>query len=159
MDSLSDLLSESSKSELIASTIKVGSVYRMKLTPEEGVVPKNPADKSRNKYFVVVGFDLEGNAIGFVLINTDINPNLPEEIKLLHYPILHKNYQFLENQNRFVDCNNIKSITRNKFNNLFNADSEIGQISEADLEFIKATIKESPSVSNKTLKKFGISTD
>jgi len=94
MASLSDMLSETSKSELIASTIKVGSVYRMKLSPEEGVVPKSSTDTSRNKFFVVVGFDKEGSAIGFVHINTDINPNLAEEVKRLHYPILHKDYPF-----------------------------------------------------------------
>jgi hypothetical protein len=157
MASLSDMLSETTKSKLFESTIKVGSVYRMKLTPAEGVIPKNIEDKSRNKYFVVVGFDEVGNAIGFVLINTDINPNLTEEVKLLHYPILHKNYPFLENTNRFVDCNKIKRITREKFNSLFSPDSETGQLNEEDLQYIFSTIKESPTVTTKELLKYGIS--
>ena len=158
MASLSDLLSETTKSKLIASTVKVGSVYRMKLTPAEGVIPKKSEDTSRNKYFVVVGFDEDGIAIGFVLINTDINPNLSEEVKLLHYPILHKNYPFLENTNRFVDCNNIKRITREKFNSLIRSDSEAGQLNEEDLQYIFSTLKESPTVTTKELLKYGIST-
>jgi len=156
MASLSDMLSETAKSKLIASTIKVGSVYRMKLTPAEGVIPKNIEDTGRNKYFVVVGFDQEGNAIGFVLINTNINPNLTEEVRLLHYPILHKNYPFLENTNRFVDCNKIKRITREKFNRLFSADSEAGKLNEEDLTYIFNTIKESPTVTTKELIKYRI---
>ena len=156
MASLSDLLSETTKSKLIASTVKVGSVYRMKLTPAEGVIQKKSEDTSRNKYFVVVGFDEDGIAIGFVLINTDINPNLSEEVKLLHYPILHKNYPFLENTNRFVDCNNIKRITREKFNSLIRSDSEAGQLNEEDLQYIFSTLKESPTVTTKELLKYGI---
>jgi len=156
MASLSDLLSETNKSKLIASSVKVGSVFRMKLTPAEGVIPKKNKDTSRNKYFVVIGFDEEGIAIGFVLINTDININLTEEVKRLHYPILHKNYPFLENTNRFVDCNNIKRITREKFNSLIHADSEAGQLNEEDLQFIICTIKESPTVTTKELIKYGI---
>lgn len=156
MASFSDLLSETTKGKLIASTIKVGSVYRMKLTPTEGVIPKRTEDTSRNKYFVVVGFDKEGNAIGFVLINTNINPDLTEEVKLLHYPILHRNYPFLANQNRFVDCNKIKRITIEKFNNLLGGDSEVGQITDEDLSYIFRTIKESPTVTTKELLKYGI---
>ena len=156
MASLSDMLSETAKSNLIASTIKIGSVYRMKLTPAEGVIPKDTEDTSRNKYFVVVGFDEQGSAIGFVLINTNINPHLTEEVKLLHYPILHKNYPFLENTNRFVDCNRIKRISKEKFNSLFGADSETGQINEEDLRYIFNTIKDSPTVTTKELIKYGI---
>ena len=158
MASLSDMLSETDKSKLIASTIKVGSVYRMKLTAAEGVIPKKKEDTSRNKYFVVIGIDKEGNGIGFVLINTEINPNLTEEVKLLHYPILHKNYPFLENTNRFVDCNKIKRITREKFDSLFSVDSEAGQLNEEDLNFIFCTIKESPTITTKELLKYGIAT-
>ena len=128
----------------------------MKLTPAEGVIPKKKEDKSRNKYFVIVGFDEVGSAIGFVLINTHINPNLTEEVKLLHYPILHKNYPFLENTNRYVDCNMIKRITREKFNSLFSSDSEAGQLNEEDLRYIFNTLKESPTVTTKELLKYGI---
>ena len=35
--------------------------------------------------FVVVGKDKEGNAIGFVLINSEINKHLPECRRKLHY--------------------------------------------------------------------------
>ena len=48
MAKLAELLSGSSKQSLL-STIQRGDVIRMKLTPEEGVTPKNEGDDSRNK--------------------------------------------------------------------------------------------------------------
>jgi len=156
MASLSEMLNETEKSNLIASSIKIGSVYRMKLTPAEGVVPKNRNDTSRNKYFVVIGFDKEGNAIGFVLINTNIHPQLTEGVKRLHYPIFYKNYPFLGNTNRFVDCNKIKRITTEKFNQLFSPNSEVGHLNEEDLMYIINTLKESPTITTKELIKYGI---
>lgn len=38
---------------------------------------KNKGDDGRKKYFIVIGKDQEGNAIGFVLINSEVNPHLP----------------------------------------------------------------------------------
>jgi len=83
---------------------------------------------------------------------------LTEEVKLLHYPILHKNYPFLEDTNRYVDCNKIKRITREKFNSLLSSDSEAGQLNEEDLHSVFSTIKESPTVTEKELLKYGIAT-
>lgn len=77
MANLKDLLSAASMESLTASQAVEGAVFRMHLGAEEGVKGKNPEDEGRNKYFVVLGHDAEGNAIGFVLIDTTINQNLP----------------------------------------------------------------------------------
>ena len=67
----------------------------MHLGDEENVKGKNSGDDGRNKYFIVIGHDSEGNAIGFVLIDTQINPHLPEKRKNMHYPLsLLKNITF-----------------------------------------------------------------
>jgi len=159
MASLSDLLSENQKDKLIISTLKVGSVYRLRLSRNEGVVPKNPGDTNRKKYFIVAGFDVSGNAIGFVLINTEINVNLSKELKRLHYPLAHTDYPFLENQNRFVDCSEIKRITPAKFNSLLGSQSPVGQINETDMRCIYRTILESPTTSLAEMKRYGIPVD
>ncbi len=52
MSTLEDLLSDKSKQSLL-SVVEKGDIIRMELTIEEGVVPKNEGDESRNKYFVV----------------------------------------------------------------------------------------------------------
>ena len=66
---------------LLLDTVEEGEVYRLCLTKEEGIIPKSKGDEGRKKFFVVVGKDQEGNAIGFVLINSEINKNDLVEIK------------------------------------------------------------------------------
>ena len=76
----------------------ISDIYRLCLTKEEGIIPKNKGDEGRKKFFVVVGKDQEGNAIGFVLINSEINKHLPESRRKLHNkPSL--DCKILENQN------------------------------------------------------------
>lgn len=83
---------------LLLDTVEEGEVYRLCLTKEEGIIPKNKGDEGRKKFFVVVGKDQEGNAIGFVFINSEINKHLPESRRKLHNkPSL--DCKILENQN------------------------------------------------------------
>ena len=81
--SLADSLSKTNISKLIGSVVEEGDVYRMCLDGREGIVGKDGAG-SRNKFFVLIGKDSEGNAFGFFLINTNINPSLPEVRKQKH---------------------------------------------------------------------------
>ena len=66
---------------LLLDTVEEGEVYRLCLTKVEGIIPKNKGDAGRKKFFVVVGKDQEGNAIGFVLVNSEIKKNDLVEIK------------------------------------------------------------------------------
>ena len=59
----------------------------MHLGKEENIKGKKPGDDGRNKYFVVLGHDLDGNAIGVVIIDTEINPNLPPRRQQMHYQL------------------------------------------------------------------------
>ena len=52
---------------LLLDTVEEGEVYRLCLTKEEGIIPKNKGDEGRKKFFVVVGKDQEGNAIDLYL--------------------------------------------------------------------------------------------
>ena len=78
MVKLSEFLSDESKKDLILGQVKVGDVFRMHLGKEEKVVGKDTSDDGRNKYFIIIGFDVDGSAIGLVLIDTKINPYLPQ---------------------------------------------------------------------------------
>jgi hypothetical protein len=75
MASLGYLLSQSSKQNLLY-TIQPGGVFRMKLTKEEGIIPKEKDDDYRIKYFIVIGKTEDKKVIGFVVINFCINQNL-----------------------------------------------------------------------------------
>lgn len=86
MIKISDALDEDGLSQLAARTVKIGDVYEITMTEANGIKPK-PGDASRDKYFVVLGFDSEGVAYGGVIINSQINKNLPGYIKMYHMPI------------------------------------------------------------------------
>ncbi|MGO5199117.1 hypothetical protein ACTQ1R_03190 [Prevotellaceae bacterium LCP21S3_C11] len=88
---------------LLLDTVEEGEVYRLCLTKEEGIIPKNKGDEGRKKFFVVVGKDQEGNAIGFVLINSEINKHLPESRRKLHY--LLKASEFKIKLSKWCDTN------------------------------------------------------
>ncbi len=153
MASLKDLLSQESKKNLM-QVIGKGDVIRMKLTEAEGITPKNPGDTDRNKYFVVLGKTTDGHLIGFVIINTHINNNLPASLQALHYPISAAKYPFLE-KNRFVFCGDLKEISSDTFTSRYKCES-FGKISDDDMKLIVDAVIQSGNVSPKRLKKFGL---
>lgn len=153
MAKLAELLSGSSKQNLL-STIERGDVIRLKLTPDEGITPKNEGDDSRNKYFIVLGKTSDGKLIGFVVINSQINKNLSEPLQQLHYPLAVSKYAFLL-KNRYADCGELKEITLDNFADRYNCRS-FGKIDEEDLRLITEAVKTSPKETKKHLREFGL---
>jgi len=153
MVTFSDLLSDSDKSQLIDKCIEPGDVFLMTLTEDEGVTPKNKEDNSRNKFFIVLGKDSNDDLIGFVLVNSAINPGLPQVLKDLHYPLSASKYSFLK-KNSFVDCSDLKTITKSKFDSMFSGEKD--KIESEDLDLIVEALKSSPKAIPKKLKKFGL---
>ena len=150
---LGDIISNNSKQNLL-SNIQRGDVIRINMTLEEGVKPKNNGEESRNKYFIVLGKTEDGKFIGFVLINSNINPHLSSELKDLHYPLHFSKYSFLE-KNRFVDCGQLKEITLENFSDRYKCQS-FGKIDEEDLEYKTQAVISSPKETRKHLRKFGL---
>lgn len=147
---ISDVLNEDELSRLAARTVKVGDVYEITMTEANGIKPKL-GDTSRDKYFVVLGFDSEGVAYGGVIINSQINKNLPGHIKMYHMPIKQAKYPFLR-YDSFVDCVQLKMAYPHKFNEW----NYLGEIDEYDVELIIGTIKESPRESVEHLAQYGL---
>lgn len=150
MIKISDALNEDELSRLASRTVKVGDVYEITMTEANGIKPK-AGDLSRDKYFVVLGFDSEGIAYGGVIINSQINKNLPGYIKMYHMPIKQSKYPFLR-YDSFVDCVRLKTAYPNKFNEW----NYLGEIDEYDVELIIGTIKESPRESEEHLAQYGL---
>ena len=150
---LGDIISNSSKQNLL-SNIHRGDVIRMEMTQKEGVKPKNDGEETRNKYFIILGKTEEGKLIGFVLINSNINPHLSSALKDLHYPLCFSKYSFLE-KNSFVDCGQLKEITLENFSDRYKCQS-FGKIDEEDLEYITQAVISSPKETRKHLRKFGL---
>ena len=156
MANLKDLLSAESMENLTSSQAVEGAVFRMHLGAEEGVKGKSPGDDGRNKYFVVLGHDSEGNALGFVLVDSNINPNLPQKRQNAHYKIMAKDNAFLEGVDRYVDCSDFKVITKKRFSDLFGKEKSKGTIDAASLTAIKEMTSNYEDASPKMLKRFGL---
>ncbi len=150
MMKIADALNEDELFRLAYHTVKVGDVYEITMTAANGIKPK-PGDTSRDKYFVVLGFDADGIAYGGVIINSQINKNLPGHIKMYHMPIKQAKYPFLR-YDSFVDCIQLKRVYPNKFNEW----NYLGEIDDYDIELIIGTVRESPLESPEHLAQYGL---
>ena len=140
-------------STLKALSIDIGSVFKMTLTPKDGIKPKNEGDSSRDKYFVIIGKTEDSVIIGSLLINSEINGNLFNKIGPFQHCIYPDQYEFLNGKERFIDCYKIKEFKSDRI--LSNAEY-IGRIDSEDIyEAIKLS-KTSPANNNQTLQKFDL---
>lgn len=156
MTDLKDLLSGESLENLFTSQAVEGAVFRMFLGIEEAVKGKNYGDEGRNKYFIVLGYDSEGSAIGFVLIESAINQNLPKKRQEAHYKILAKDNLFLNGVDRYVDCSDFKIISKKRFAELFGKKKAKGIVDDVSLANIKKITTNYEDASPKILKRFGL---
>lgn len=150
MIKISDVFNDAELSSLASHIVKVGDIYEITMTEANGIKPKT-GDSSRDKYFIVLGFDSNGVACGGVIINSRINKNLPAHLKMYHMPIKQSKYPFLK-YDSFVDCVQLKVAFPHKFNEW----SYMGELDDYDVELIIGTIKESPAESKERLAQFGL---
>lgn len=137
--------------ELTQNSINIGDVHLLNLDQNNGITPKS-GDTTRNKFFIVLGFDNEGNVIGGLVINSKINYKLPPSVTDYQLPVSVEQFPFLEH-NSFINCSKIIVAKRSKFNKT----TYRGEISDTEMmELIINTVKESPTVNKMQLKEFGI---
>lgn len=150
MTNIGDLLGDIAN-KLSQSIINIGDVHLLNLDPTNGITPKN-GDVARDKFFIVIGFDNEGNVIGGLVINSKINYNLPASVTDYQLPITVEQCPFLHHDS-FVNCSKFIIVKKSKFNQ----NTYRGEISDSSImDLIINTIKESPTISKKLLKDFGI---
>lgn len=150
MTNFGDLLGDLAD-ELTQNSINIGDVHLLNLDQNNGITPKS-GDTTRNKYFIVLGFDNEGNVIGGLVINSKINYKLPPSVTDYQLPVSVEQFPFLEH-NSFINCSKIIVAKRSKFNKT----TYRGEISDTEMmELIINTVKESPTVNKMQLKEFGI---
>lgn len=133
--------------------VKPGSVFRMRFFPQDGIVPKDAGDTSRDKYFVILGKNNEGDLVALSLINTEINENLRQRIGAFQYQISSSDYGFLNGKDRFVDCYDMKEVASER---IIDQGDYAGLISEADMNAIIKLVNYSPIVSVAKLRRYGI---
>lgn len=150
MTNFGDLLGDLAD-ELTQNSINIGDVHLLNLDQNNGITPKS-GDTTRNKFFIVLGFDNKGNVIGGLVINSKINYKLPPSVTDYQLPISVEQLPFLEH-NSFINCSKIIVAKRSKFNKT----TYRGEISDTEMmELIINTVKESPTVNKMQLKEFGI---
>lgn len=150
MTNFGDLLGNMAD-ELTQNSINIGDVHLLNLDQNNGITPKS-GNTTRNKFFIVLGFDNEGNVIGGLVINSKINYKLPPSVTDYQLPVSVQQFPFLEH-NSFINCSKIIVAKRSKFNKT----TYRGEISDTEMmELIINTVKESPTVNKMQLKEFGI---
>lgn len=140
-------------SQLKGISIQPGSVFKMTLFPKDGVTPQKEGDVSRTKYFVVIGKDEDSILVGSLLINSDVNINMIHAIAPYQHCIYPKDYSFLGNKYRYIDCYRIKEL---QFDQIIESGEYIGTISKADIDKAIDLANASPVNKPLTLKKFGV---
>lgn len=140
-------------SQLKGVSIQPGCVFKMTLFPKDGITPKNEGDISRTKYFVVIGKDQDSILVGSLLINSEININMVKAIAPFQHCIYPKDYSFLGDKYRYIDCYRIKEL---QFNQIIESGEYIGTISEVDLNKAIDLTNASPVNKPQTLMKFGV---
>ena len=115
MTNLGDLLGNMAD-KLAQDNLNVGDVHLLNLDQKNGITPK-AGDATRNKFFIILGFDNEGNVIGGLVINSNINYNLPATVTDYQLPVTVEQFSFLEHYNtpRFSDRHNYGGMTRNRY--------------------------------------------
>jgi hypothetical protein len=141
---------ESVLHNLTKRTVGVGDVFLVELDSSDGIRPKDGA-ATRRKYFVVLGFDSEGNAYGGVIINSHINQRMDQVVKDYHMPIKSSKYPFLR-YDSFVDCLTLKTAPLAKLA----TGNYSGHMDEDDIKLIMGALKDSPREKAARLKRFGI---
>lgn len=150
MTKLFDLLGKEEAETFARKNIQVGNVYRIKMDARNGIIPK-AGTTSRNKFFIVLGFDKDGNVYGGVIINSNINPNVPQSVKDWQMPIRQTKYPFLEHDS-FVDCSKLKCASPEKFGQW----KYLGVMEAEDVLLIQETIQSSPNETKAHLAMFGL---
>ena len=138
------------KEGLVESFIERGNIYRINMDRSNGIIPKKD-DNNRNKFFVVIGFDEEGNIYGGVIINSSINQNIRWELKILHMPIKKSKYDFL-NYDSYIDCSSIKTANIS----CLSKGNYKGKLDNEDFQLMIETIKSSPVITEIEKNKYNL---
>ena len=134
-----------------SQTIEIGQIYRIKADESNDITPK-AGMLFRPKFFVVMGFDSQGNIYGGVVFDSVINRNfVSHDFEDFFLPIPCSKYSFLEHD-CFIDCRKMKPSTLEKL-----LEGEFcGDIAQDDYQNVVKLLKMSPRETYVHLKTFGL---
>lgn len=134
-----------------SQTIEIGQIFRIKADESNDITPK-AGMMFRPKYFVVMGFDNQGNIYGGVVFDSEINRDfVSHDFEDFFLPIPCSKYNFLEHDS-FIDCRKMKPSTLEKL-----LEGEFcGDIVQDDYQNVVKLLKMSPRETYVHLKTFGL---
>jgi hypothetical protein len=136
---------------MASQTIEIGQIYRIKADESNDITPKAGL-LFRAKYFVVMGFDIQGNIYGGVVFDSVINRNfVSHDFEDFFLPIPCSKYSFLDHDS-FIDCRKMKPSSLEKL-----LEGEFcGDIAQDDYQNVVKLLKMSPRETYVHLKAFGL---
>ncbi|HMH32137.1 MAG TPA: hypothetical protein VK543_03855 [Puia sp.] len=130
---------------------KVGTVIR--------IFAEEARPNPKVKYVIIVGSS--SDSVGFIFINSEVNPNHLNSANLqaLHYPIVHTECPYLDEDESYADCSEIFERPKSDLNTLLQ--KEPGRIQKPPLtaeriESILDIIRRAKTIPPADKKKFGI---
>jgi len=134
-----------------SQTIEIGQIYRIKADESNDITPK-AGMLFRPKFFVVMGFDNQGNIYGGVVFDSEINRDFVSyDFEDFFLPISCTKYSFLKHDS-FIDCRKMKPSTLEKL-----LEGEFcGDIAQDDYQNVVKLLKMSPRETYVHLKSFGL---
>ena len=130
--------------------LSAGAVHYVAMDEANGIIPKK-GDKYRNKYFVILGVDSNGNAFGGVIFNSDSNSRVPLQHWLYHFPISGHSYSFLKH-NSFIDCSTLMTVQVSALSKT----TFRGRLSVEHLDSVLTSVRECGTIPDFKLKRYGI---
>lgn len=130
--------------------LSAGAVHYVAMDAANGIIPKK-GDKYRNKYFVILGVDSNGNAFGGVIFNSRVNPKAPLQHRLYHFPISGYSYSFLSHDS-FIDCSTLMTVQVSALSTT----TFCGTLSEEHLDSVLTSVRECGTIPAFKLKRYGI---
>ncbi len=135
-------------------SLVIGVILYMPLDESDGIVVTGGYD-TRNKYFTIIGFTPEGNALGSLLINSNINQNIiiTDELRECQYPIKKKDYPAILDYNSYIDCSEIFEI---KLDKIKQKGLIKGKLTDQDKTLIIDFLKETEVIEPKKKRRYGL---
>lgn len=135
------------------TSFQTGKILKMRLDESDGIVPKDGYE-SRIKYFVVLGEYKHDSVIGVFLINSNVNKNSINTKELIdcQFPLKETDYETILAYDSYLDCSEIMELSKIKINTL---GTELGQLTDSDIDLVVETIEKSEIISPKQKRKFG----
>lgn len=150
MSFLGDSFPNSFRRDYSNRNIKAGTVLRTL------VLDTKPP---KIKRFIIIGVSSDGNSIGIVYINTEINPNVfpTKELKDLHLPI-DKDDRGIVDYLSYIDCSRIYERDKKKINELVANDPRIliGELTQQEKGSVISKLASARTISLVIKKKYGV---